>query len=389
MAMPFHSCTTTKKMADNQREEGHFRLYSFPEKLPEYNSDPDRFKKIILVSSNDFDGNIQPRNFVIKNKFQDERIMRVGGLSAMRAYTDILKKTYPNQVLHVDSGSFLHKSQNHLETIFMYNYLNVDVANLGLNEFSLASDSKKYIEYINSLTSKARFNIIASNLFDLRKARTVNWKNVKTSYIQTINDVKIGFIGITPQSLAKKIDDNKINGIHIQNEAKNIIEKTNYLRRKGAQVILLMTSDSMDCTSQTTHETGIHPEKVNFNPHESEQCDLYNSNLLKTLTLVPKNSIDAIITSGSKSKVANFINGFPVLQNPGEGRYLSWMELYFDTNHSTIVKNKTIIHQPILLCHSFFKSTEDCYTNEKFDEEDLIPAMFLGTKVEVKPTPKF
>ena len=30
--IPFHSCTTSYKMSDNQKSSGHFRLYSFPEK---------------------------------------------------------------------------------------------------------------------------------------------------------------------------------------------------------------------------------------------------------------------------------------------------------------------------------------------------------------------
>jgi 2',3'-cyclic-nucleotide 2'-phosphodiesterase (5'-nucleotidase family) len=387
MAVPFHSCTTTKKMADNERQEGHFRLYSFPDKKIEAKYDTNRFKKIVIVSSNDFEGNINPKNFVIKNKFDESRLLKVGGLTAMRAYTDIFRKEFKDAVVHVDAGSFLNPEKNHLYTIFLYNYLNVDVATLGLNEFSLKTRYDNFIDYINLIGSKSKFKLVASNLFDLRKASPIKWKNFRSSYIKKVNGIKIGFIGITPQIISKKIADNKINGIHIQNEAKNIILKSNSLRKSGAKVIVLLTSSPIDCSSKIAHARDIEPEKVNFNPYESAHCDIFKNQLLKTLTLIPKNSIDAIVTSGEKSKVANFINGYPVLQNAGEGRYLSWMELYFDTKLHTITKEKTTIHQPVQLCHQFFKSSQDCYTKENFEDEEIMPATFLGHKVEIKPVP--
>jgi 2',3'-cyclic-nucleotide 2'-phosphodiesterase (5'-nucleotidase family) len=387
IAVPFQSCTTTRKMADNQREDGHFRLYTFPEKLVKSKYDTERFKKIVLVSSNDFAGNINPKNFIIKNKFDEKRTLKVGGLSAMRAYTDIFRTEYKDSVVHVDAGSFLDTEKNHLYTIFLYNYLNIDVATLGLNEFSLKTRYDNFADYINLVGSKSKFKLVSSNLFDLKKAAPIKWKNFRSNYIKKVNGIKVGFIGITPQSISKKIPDNKINGIYVQNEAKHIILESNRLRKSGAQVIVLLTSSPIDCSSKIAHETGINTEKVNFDPYDSSHCDVFKNQLLNALALIPKNTIDAIVTSGEKSKVANFIKGYPVLQNMGEGKYLSWMELYYDQKLHTITKERTTIHQPVQLCHQFFKSSQDCYTKEGFEDEEIIPAKFLGHKVQIKPIP--
>lgn len=387
LASPFYSCTTSKTMAKNERQEGHYKLYSFPEKREKDDLDTDRFQRIVLISSNDFNAAITPQTYVVKNKFNESRVMKVGGLSAMRSYSDIFRKEFNDAVVHVDAGSFLKTDKNHLYTIFLYNYLNVDVATLGINEFNLKSNYKEASDYISLMGKKSKFKIVASNLFDLKQARSIRWSGIRSHYIKKIKGVKIGFIGITPRDLAKKVSPQNMNGIHIQNEAKNIILKSNELRRKGAKIIVLLSPSPIDCTSKMAHETGIDHDKVNFNPLDATYCDLYNHKLIDSLSLISKESIDIVVTSGNKSKVANFISGYPVLQNSGNGEYLSWVELFYDKKNFTVAREKTIIHQPVRLCHSFFKSTQDCFTKENFNDQELEAARFLGHKVKISPIP--
>ena len=142
LSVPFQSCTTTKKMSDNQKSSGHFRLYTYPEKMAPSTFDKERYKKLVVISSNDFNGLIDSKSYSIQNKFKEDRVLKVGGLSAMRAYHDIFRSKYKDQLLYLDSGSFLSKEDNHNYTIFLYNYLAVDVAALGTNEFSLNTNKK-------------------------------------------------------------------------------------------------------------------------------------------------------------------------------------------------------------------------------------------------------
>lgn len=386
--IPFQSCTTTRKMAYNQQTSGHYRLYTFPSPQAPYTYDTQRFVRLAFISSNDFEGMIEPTTFPIKNRFKEARAIKVGGVAAMRSYLDILKDEYKNSMVYVDAGSFLNKTENHKRTIFLYNYLNVDVTSLGVNEFSLESKTGTSLkDYFASLTSKANFKIVNSNLFDLRTAKQINWKNINEYTIKKVNGIKVGFLGLLTTELAQKIPDGKINGMYIQNPPKSIITKANLLRRKGAQVVVLMANKGLDCSSQLALEEKIPAAKVNFYPSRSKHCDTYNSELYKTLKQIPPNTLDLVITSGEKSKVANFINGYPVIQNPGEGNYLSRAELYYDLKHNTIDQAKTMIHQPVQLCHNFLKDSQDCYTGEDYDNQEVIPATFLGKDVLIKEIP--
>jgi 2',3'-cyclic-nucleotide 2'-phosphodiesterase (5'-nucleotidase family) len=375
-------------MADNQRIDGHFRLYSYPDKYHPKPFDQNRYKKLVVISSNDFNGKIIPRTFSIKNRYKEKRYLSIGGLSAMRAYRDVFKEQFNESLLFVDSGSFLNLENNHQYTVFLYNYLSVDVAALGSNEFNLDTSELNYQNYLESLTKNSNFNIVSSNLFDLTKAKELSIRGVRDSYIKEINGVKVGFIGALSQSMGQKDINVKMNGIFIQNAPRTIMTKANRLRKSGAQVIVLLTNSTIDCSSLLAHEENIATEKVNFYPKSNKYCDTYNNNLVKTLSQISPNTIDLVITSGKNVKLANIIHGHPIMQNPGNGQYLSWAELYFDTKHKQIEKEQTILHQPIQLCHSFLASHQDCYTGEDFNEEELVPATFLGKKISIKPLPK-
>jgi len=386
--VPFQSCTTTKNMRHNQKSSGHFRLYSYPDKLAPDSFDKNRYKKLVIVSSNDFNGYINSHLHPIKNKFKEKRVLKVGGLSAMRAYQDIFKSVYKDHVLFLDSGSFLSPDNGHNYTVFLYNYLSTDVASLGINEFKLKTNRKNYFDYLESLTSKSQFQILASNLFDLTEAKSLKLKGVKDSHIQTINGVKIGVIGVLSQQMTSEIPKSKLNGIYIQNTPKNIITKASLLRRRGAKAIILLTNTSIDCNSQMAQEDDLPVQKVNFNPKKSDQCHTYNNFLYKTLKQLPPQTVDLIVTSGKNTKVANFIEGYPVMQNEGRGEYFSWAELYFDTKHNAIETQMSKIHQPVQLCHNFLKEHQDCYNRENISDKELTQASFLGEKVKIKEIPK-
>lgn len=385
---PFHSCTTSHKMGDNQKKSGHYRLYSYPTKMAQ-TKENQRFKKVMLVSSNDFQGEIFPTVIPIPNRFNENRVLKYGGVAATRAYLDIFHKTFPGKVLYVDSGSFLSQNKNHRQTIFLYNYLKVDVASIGLGEFTLNLPPRYELKnYLQSLLSDANFDVINSNLFDLEQAEQMKINGLNEYSIKEINGLKVGFIGVLTSNLSQKIPDKKINGLYIQNPVKNVIVKSTLLRRQGAHIIVLLANEGIDCTSQMAHTLEINELKVNFDPTESGHCDTYKNDFHKLLEQLPPQTIDLAITGGKDSKVANFIKNVPVIQNPGKGKFLSWAELYYDTKHNTVVQNMTKIHQPIKLCHHFFKGTQDCFEEGNLKDEEIISAQFLGQPINIKDMPR-
>ncbi|MBT4792000.1 MAG: hypothetical protein HON90_10545 [Halobacteriovoraceae bacterium] len=387
---PFHSCTSIQRMSDNQKDQGHFRLYTYPQKQMINNYDKKRFKRITLVATNNFNGNITPVHHPIPNRFGEKRVLKIGGISATRAYLDVFNEIYGDDFAYIDAGSFLHETNNHAYTLFLYKYLNITASGFGLNEFLINNKRQRnHPKYLQSLTKKIKFPLLASNLFDLKTTEQVRWKNVQNSVIKETSGVKIGYLSVLTQELSNDIPDQNINGIYIQNPAKNIIVRARELRRKGAQIIVLMLNEGVDCTHQLANEENIEIEKVNFFPHDSKHCDMKGTEFDKILKQLPAKTVDVIFTTGEKTKVTNFINKYPVVQNMGQGKYLSWVDLYFDLKHLSVNHTLTKIHQPIQLCHNFLKYSQDCYARELTDDEELVPATLFGKKISIKPLPKF
>jgi 5'-nucleotidase len=377
--IPFHSCSTRQGMSYNQRADGHYQLYTFPEYKDQYEASK-RYRRLVLVSLNDLNGQVDAfENSYTDTRFNNKKTIRSGGISGIKAYLDILHHKFPKETLVLDSGSFLGRNSNYSQSIFLYNYLGVDFATLGSNEFMLKENEN--LLHLQNMISKANFPVITSNLINLKTAQTPQWKNLHQSYIKNINGIRVGIIGLMSPTLATKIPADKLNGLYFQNLPKTIIQTSKVLRQQGAQVIVTLFHSPLDCTSNPMQKLNLPAEKVNFIPSDTSVCDSEDNEVIKTLAQVPSDTIDAVITGGVKSKVANYLYGIPVMQNFGDGQYLSWMEITFDTKLSRVVKEKTNLHQPIHLCHNFVEDNKDCYMREEISKLEVEQASFMQTLV--------
>ena len=187
--------------------------------------------------------------------------------------------------------------------------------------------------------------------------------------------------------MAQSFDSKKLNKVYFEGLAPKIINLSNSLRKKGAEVIALMISHGLYCTSQQSETQRIDRHKVNFMPSDEKVCDLFKNELVQTLQKLPPNMVDIVFTNGIDSKVANVIAGHPVLQSFKGAEHMSWAKLVYDTKLRRVVKNRTQIMQPIQMCHTFFKETEDCYIKEVLRNIEIIPAQFLGEEVKIQPLP--
>lgn len=379
------SCSTSRKdMGFNQRPKEHKRLYSYPDNMVEKHEDS-RFKRIVIASINDFEGNIEPKEYVKKdNRFKTKSILATGGIAGIKAYTDILRQKYQGNVVLVDSGNFLSQSADYNSTIFYANYLGIDVASLAPKDFANTD-----LNFLRLRTSIVKYNtpVVVSNMFNLKEAAPVKWEKLQTEVIKEVDGIKVGFIGIVSPKSVLKMESKHFMGLYFQNPTQTIIQKASDLRKQGAQVIVALFHSGIDCTSMTAHSEQLPKEKVNFDPNTAAYCDLYDNEISNTIKALPPNIIDMVVTGGGENKVANLIHGIPVAQNFGGGRYINWVELYFDTKLSVVDKSRTLIYQPVEVCHQFLALSQDCYMNDPLSHYDLVPAKFLGEEIKIAPLP--
>lgn len=380
------SCSTVKNMAINQKKTGHDRLYTYPGEAPVSKEEDQRYKRLIILGLNDLNGQIYPKTTKI-----GQNSISSGGISGLKSYINIFRDEFKDSTLLLDSGSFISKNTNHSKMVFLYDYLGVDAVNLGLNEFTLNSNSQYLPEYLGKLFKKSKFEVIASNIFSLKEVQRANWENINRNKIFLINGVKIGVLGMISQKNASLHFSKKLNGYYIQNMAKNIIVGSNYLRKKGAEVIILMASHGIDCTDITSNNLNIDKRKVNFNTYDISGCESNENEVVETLSLLPPGKIDLVLSSGKSSKVSNIIHNIPVIQNYGNGEYLSWAEIYYDTKLKRVDAEDVFVKQPVQICHQFFKATKDCFIEESdkvnTEPDDLTTATLFGKDIKIEPLP--
>jgi hypothetical protein len=153
------------------------------------------------------------------------------------------------------------------------------------------------------------------------------------------------------------------------------------LRSLGADLVIVMTHQSIDCSSHLVVHRDLPREKVNFDPYDQEAC-LLDNKLGDFLKRLPPELVDVVVGGRSGDKMANIVNGILVLGGFSQGRGLNFSEFVINTKTHKLNHSKTVVHQPVLFCHDFFKETNDCFPDDKsIDHKERVKALFLGKEI--------
>jgi len=378
------SCSFKSNPLGNQVEEGHKELYAKPE-APKVVDE--QYIRIALAATNDVQGHYQSQSISFKDKHNNEdQIIKVGGVEYLSSYLKILKQKFQN-VLLLDSGNiFSETNQDYPYTQTFYQELGYDATTLGLNDFNLKLDTKYYTstDFFKEYAHKAKVPLILSNLYDLKTARVVEWPGTLPYVVKTINGIKIGIIGLIPNEVPEKTPiDNRI-GLYVEKMLQSTLKQARLLKSLGTDAIVVITNQGMVCGKTLADKMKIPVSKVNFEPNKNDLCDL-NSPFGQFITRLPPNLINVVV-GGTNNKVANRINDIIVLSGFEKGLSFQMAELFFNKKSKSFELEKSIIHQPTLVCHEFFKETNDCYYEDMtVDHKVRVPATFLGEKVEGNP----
>lgn len=372
----FISCSHKKS---NQRSDGHEELYSEP-KITQ-SEELNKFeKRIIIASTNDLNGHFSPLKIHYTNKNNNEDSILVGGYKALNEYLRILRETHKHTVL-VDSGNFSSSESNLNEIKSFYEKNNYDAMTLGINDFKInhksTSDLKKF-------SARSNTPLILSNLYDLKTARNVEWKGTKSHLLKEIYGIKVGIIGLVPNDSVDYIPTHVRMGLYIEDMLQSTLKHARLLRSLGADIIIVLTNQSIDCNSKIAETEGLPITKVNFDPNQKDICMLENS-FGEYLNRLPPKLVDIVIGGRNDSKMANHINGIMVMSGYVNSKSFNYAEIVYNTETKQLNRKKSVIHQPVFLCHHFFEDTNDCYTDDKsvrFQEKR--PAYFLGKKIIIE-----
>ncbi len=376
------------------KTEGHKRLYSHPDWTPTEISL--NTKRIVIVGTNDFHGNLPVGLEKTKEANGKTSLMvPVGGAPMVAGYFDILKERYNKELLFLDAGDMYQGTllSNHFKgepVVKFYNMLGYHALTLGNHEFdygplnlkrTIPLPNEDRFGAIKHNIKLSEIPVVSSNIVDLKTGELIAWDGLHHSLIKEINGIKVGIIGAATQETPWKTLKENVRGLYFERLSKTVTDFGQRLRAKGAQVIVLTTHAGMICGFKEAQENKVPPEVVNLDPNDSSLCDMQDE-LGQLLLEISPGTLDAVVAGHTHTKIANFIQGVPVIESFYYGKYFGRIELYFDTQKNEILKEKTVIHQPTKMCHFFFEQSEDCNTlDPSIDHEKQIPATFLGKTI--------
>jgi hypothetical protein len=387
LLLAWTACSFKKTPLDNMVTEGHQELYSMPQDVPLEKLE-EKVRRVVIVATNDIQGQYQPRDVKITDRHSPQgQHITIGGVDIISSYFKLMRERYQNVVL-VDSGNILPSEPAKIKPVQnFYSYLRYDGITLGLGDFNLKLPQQHTASanFFQDFARKASPPLLISNLFDLKTARLVEWQGSKPYVLKEMNGVKVGIIGLIPDDIVKLTPvDNRV-GLYVENMLQSTLRNARLLRSLGADLVVVITHQGMECGKAQAQQKKLMLEKVNFEPLKENVCDL-SSGLGEYLQRLPPQLVDVVIGGRHQQKMANLINDIVVLSSFGEGSAFSFAELFVHTKDKTVLRDKTIIHQPVMLCREFFKETNDCFGQDpSVDHRQRIPATFMGKPVLPDP----
>ncbi len=378
------SCTFRKNPLKNQTLKGHEQLYSEPEGPRLGSLDQDE-KRIVIASTNDVHGSFSPKSISFEDHLnKGEQQIKIGGRSAAEAYFKTLRETYENVVL-VDSGDIFSEAHEFDKVIDFYSGLGYDALTVGLRDFNIKIPKEigNNTKLFQQFAKKSKVPVLLSNLYELKTARIVEWEGTKSHLIKEVGGVKVGIIGLISDDIVAQTPVTNRVGLYVENMLESTLKHARLLRSLGADTIVVMTHQSIECGQSISEDSRLPISKVNFEPQKENVCDLQNI-LGKYLQRLPPQLVDVVIAGRNQNKIANFVNGILVMGTYSDGKSFNYTELVINTKNKKIVPEKTVVHQPVYLCHEFFKETNDCYFEDKtIDHKLKVPAKFLGKDLTI------
>lgn len=375
------NCSSKNKQLENQTPHGHEELYSEPNKIEKLSS---KRKRIVIAATSDIEGHYQPHFLKVTDDHnREEQTVAIGGMDVMSSYFKVLRKQYEN-VLLVDSGNIFQGDSRSLSQVQdFYSTLKYDAITVGLGDFNvkLPEGVSSNTGLFKKFSENSKTPLVLSNLYELRTGRVVEWKGILPYFMKEIDGVKVGVIGLIPDDIISQTPvDNRV-GLFVENMVQSTLRQARLLRSLGADLIVVLNHQGLECGKNLAEDMKLPLSKVNFEPKKTSICNL-DSPLGEYLERLPPELVDVIIGGRTGLKMANFINGTLVMGGFGQGENFNYVEFLFDSKTKKIVREETKVHQPVVFCREFFKETSDCYAEDtSINHKERIPAKFLGVDI--------
>lgn len=330
--------------------------------------------RLTIVGTNDLHGWLEPKPRPTTASGEP----MLGGVDMFGGYMDVLRRTRPDRVVLVDAGDMFQGTlvvnlTEGAAVIKAYNHLDYDAVAIGNHEFDYGpvgepvvalTEGEDPLGNVKKRISEANFPVLVGNIFEKETGRPVRWDNAKRMHLVERSGVTIGVIGLaTPMTPSVTLRQN-VESLDFKPLAPAAIELSNILRRRGADVVLLVMHAGGGCDDHSD------PTDVSTCQPGSELWDLMHE--------LPAGTVDAVVAGHTHQYLAHFVNGVPSIQSSSFGVAFGAIDLVYNRTTKKLDPSKTKIWQPVSVCRVVSADTGDCKADAK---GQVVAPEFMGRRV--------
>ncbi len=324
-----------------------------PDEKPAKDAGPLR---ITLVATNDQHGWVMGQ----VEKFGASEI-RAGGSAVMAAYLKILRGNNFGGVVLLDAGDLFQGTlaanlSEGAAVIDAMNALSYDVAAIGNHEFDygpvgpVSVATQPNVDPFGALKARiaqAKFPLLSANIYEEASGRRPAWLPGDGLLMIERKGIKIGIFGLTtPQTPVTTVPVN-VATLRFSPLAPEALTAAKQLREKGADIVIGVVHAGGKCAKWD-------------NPDDTSSCDEKTGEVFDMMRGLPPGTLDGVVAGHTHGVIAHNINGTPVTETYGLGRFFSTIELFIDPVTRKVIPSKTVMTPLIPLCETVDQESGSC-----------------------------
>jgi 2',3'-cyclic-nucleotide 2'-phosphodiesterase (5'-nucleotidase family) len=274
---------------------------------------PAKATRLIIIGTNDVHGHLE-------------------SLPVLSSHIAGFRKT-EKHILFVDAGDMfqgtLESNINEGEAVVAaYNLMGMDAVAVGNHEYDFGPvgddiknrDSDR-LGALRARAAQARFPFLAANMIDETTGLSLRGPGFASSVVITKGNIRIGVIGVSTIDTKKTTLQSNLVGRRVGSLVDAIMEQATYVRRNGAQVVVLVAHAGAKCELGGTCKEG---------------------EILDVVAALPKGTVHAVVAGHTHSPIAHVVADVAVIESYANGRAFGRIDLDVTEGNVRIEK----VHAP-------------------------------------------
>ncbi|MBI5525946.1 MAG: 5'-nucleotidase C-terminal domain-containing protein [Deltaproteobacteria bacterium] len=296
---------------------------------PDPSAAEERAVKLTIAATNDFHGYLDPHKPDLTGG------KPAGGAEYLSFYLNSMRDEDPEGFILLDAGDFMAGSLigNYTKgkaVVDFYNLMGYDALAVGNHEFDFGAleEGGDTLGALKKRISEAAFPVLGANIYDRKTGKRLSTPNLKPFHIIERKGAKIGIIGVTTVLTPITTHPMNIQGLEFRFGAEEIKKIIPALREHGVNVVIVLAHAGAVC------EGGCSGEIVEI-----------------ARSLSPED-VHVIVSGHTHTRIAEPVNGIPIVQSYSKGVAISRVDLYLDEATKKVLRDRTKIHPPLLTLNS-------------------------------------